>query len=1130
MLHPLTRFFINVFYVASLLVLALSALLFLARAFLHEDGNHLLSNLINDNISGVQLMYDNVTINFSLQDIHFSVDGLDLTIGAHSLRSAQANFWLGDDKIKISLPNAEIYIADTISQDPKVTKITTKIALPLELSAINAQINIAAATLTLANSDLFLNADAENWLLNINQQQEQQNIHLRATGDYSQHIRVYSELHNITLSPLQFSSSPLNWSEVSATLIADIQEGIQYRAAATFNNLHSDVWQVTTTMSHWQSHGDWHSNDSMRISVVASAVSLNTPQTTIAHTHLAAIWQQQQERWHVEVAQLTLANHNNTATMVINSRGKFSTHCNGTLCLDDAGGDFFVNTHTSLPNTPLLTARSHVYWQQMQNKGWQLAMPDLRLTTADGGANMTVMIQSTPTVTLIAVDGRATAPIAITAIAQYVPTGALREWLGESLLGGTVQQAMFSLHSNSDFTPTQTTLQVTAIFDDGILAIADDWQTATELAGTFVYNDDSIIISGNGSFDHLPVASVHAHIPEIHNEPNTLFLDIVSNTAALTNYLHATKRIPPIREIITETMSTLQINGGRGILSLTLSIPLEQPENSTVRAHLALHHAAITVRQFPLYDNVNGDVYFDHDNIRGNMSGKINHKNAINAPPISVSFNNNTLTVSGTAETALLLSLANLTLAPLTGDATFTIIRTTKATMFSASLEDTEINLPYPLHKKSGEAAQIALHSTAANTAAGYQSADITLNLQINDNGMDLAINETSAPPVSGINLHGKIANVNLADWLNANNDNLVSDTPYHFSTMRLTLYNSHLLGVHNNEIRAHGMRVSEGKFSLTLNSDSINGNLLADADSLVGRFSHLHLSHNNISPAIEDPHNDDFTSLRIDLTAATLIVASLTLGAMRVAGAPQTDNSWLFSTIEISNPDITLIAGGSYEDKHTFLTLHLQVNEIPTLLTILHIPPIIENGRSSVLGNIAWHGSPLNFNLSEMKGKLLITAEEVQYADVDISTEVVNFLALFSPSSLFSRDFSELGKSGILFQSIQGDIILDSGKAQLTPFNLESHDAKMNLQGEIDYINQQYDLYGEVFPGKTLLKAGSTIGLGTGLILLNPASFVAGSILGKVFEEPIAAIGRYDYTISGSWEDPIYERNKKEE
>lgn len=786
-------------------------------------------------------------------------------------------------------------------------------------------------------------------------------------------------------------------------------------------------------------------------------------------------------------------------------------------CRDSLQGDFHLRAQGALPYRPAVpvTIAAGGDWQR-SGGGWRLSTRYLRASSNDASARATLTMHSSAPHLALAISG-SIGSMAITAVEKHFPHGEVQQWMAESLLGGAVEHARFSFRSGSDSAATDT-LQLTIAFSGGTLAIADGWPLAEQLGGTLKLSDNTIRILGAGVYDELTVPFVTAHIPDIFSDaPATLALAFDS-AAPLLAAAAAARRSPAAQAAMQQVDSSLALAGGEALLSLAVSVPLAQPAESRVQGLLEVGQGELAATvNLPPYRSVQGSVYFNNDSLQGSLQGTLPAADG-SATPMRAVFDKEALTLRGVADIALLMSVADIQSAPLAGSTSFTVSRTAAATVFTAPLDGTVIDLPYPVGKGARASAALSLRADGSGIRGSYRSRAATIRLQQRGGGSDIAINAASrTPPQEGINLHGAASNVNLDLWLGEGGGGAPR-----LATVMLTLSQADLMGVTNEHFIVRGERTRSGQLSLDLDTSNAVGRIVSGEKALRADFSRLEIPLKNTS--LGGSSGSKIASLTVALSAATLVVGGLTLGAVTLAGAPA-NGHWQLDDMRVYNLSATIRFSGAYRNSQTSLTVQLDAHHLPALMHTLDIPPVFGNGRLSLSGSIGWDGAPTNFRASAMTGDLHLAAENVRYSDIAFGTNVVNVLSAFAPQSLFSLGFTELADGGgVTFDEVRGNIVLKNGAAHLQPLSLSSDDLRMSIDGSTSYLYRRHNLHGRVRPGRKLLGAGSTVGLATGLTALNPATFVAGTLLGKLLEEPLSEIGAYDYTITGSWKDPVYE------
>ena len=151
----------------------------------------------------------------------------------------------------------------------------------------------------------------------------------------------------------------------------------------------------------------------------------------------------------------------------------------------------------------------------------------------------------------------------------------------------------------------------------------------------------------------------------------------------------------------------------------------------------------------------------------------------------------------------------------------------------------------------------------------------------------------------------------------------------------------------------------------------------------------------------------------------------------------------------------------------------------------------------------------------------------------LDIEPKAGRLFGLLSLQTLprrLSLDFSDLFSKGLSFDEISGDFTIEDGNAYTNNLAMEGPSAEIVVTGRTGLSRKDYDQLVTVTPqvSDSLPIASALfgpIGLGIGAVL-----FLAGEMFDSIPRQ-IDKLLRYQYTITGSWDNPVIERiNKKQE
>ena len=766
---------------------------------------------------------------------------------------------------------------------------------------------------------------------------------------------------------------------------------------------------------------------------------------------------------------------------------------------------------------------------------WSLSASEVLFGNGDGAISASGVVGGGESLASVVVSGRAA--VAAAALHHYLPPSQAQTWLNESLVGGGIGAAVFAVSGSADDLREGRGWGATAVFADGEIHIGAGWPRARALAGALFMQDDRLTIIGEGIFADLAVTDVTAVIDNLlAQEPASLRLDMRATPAPFAEY----KRVAYSVTVLRDELSAAQTANlsGDAALALFLTVPLATPENVLYRASLAVRDGAFVLgAALPTLRALNGAVVANNKSVNGNFRARLYGERA------SFKFDGKgkaTLASRIAASRALALaggddSVFNIARENIGGDALFTLRINGARTDIRADLENVNSNLPAPLRKPKDEMASLRLVLHAGSVSLSVTTGDaVVLFVKSKQGGAAAGINHPPPDiPTTGARIAGVGEEWNLDEWLQFSGVGGDGETG---AAVSLSLKDSTLMGIQHEFLDVSMSPPANGARVAVLRSPFIKGTLQIQPGTVRGDLDELIFpdfeckgdscnenKNANTEPATaENDGADLLVSMSLSLKARRLAVGGITLGGMTLSGEPQGDG-WRIKRMVIQDGENILRFAGFGARDGTTLTADLSAPDLPRLLAQFKLPGLIESGSLTMRGRLSWSDAPSSPSLAGLRGDLHLTADDVRY--LRLQEGVTGLLALFSPASLFSLGFTELGRPGVSFD-IGGDIALADGFAESESLTMSNDDIHITLGGRTDMVRRRHNIKGRVLPGNRLMKTGSAVSLGASLAVgaaINPPVFLASVLLGKILEKPLAEIGAYDYEITGDWNTPNY-------
>ena len=184
-----------------------------------------------------------------------------------------------------------------------------------------------------------------------------------------------------------------------------------------------------------------------------------------------------------------------------------------------------------------------------------------------------------------------------------------------------------------------------------------------------------------------------------------------------------------------------------------------------------------------------------------------------------------------------------------------------------------------------------------------------------------------------------------------------------------------------------------------------------------------------------------------------------------------------------------------------------------------------IDGGETQLDIEAAWHGTPADFTLDRLDGKLNLRVGKGRFLDIEPgSGRLFGLLSLQTLPRRLSFDFADLFEKGFVFDHIEGWFELQQGNAYTNSLYMEGPSAKVEISGRTGLAQQDYDQHAVVTPSlsKSIPLASAFFGpagIGVG------AAIYLGQKVFKSIPEQVDKFLQKRYSITGGWTNPKVER-----
>lgn len=292
----------------------------------------------------------------------------------------------------------------------------------------------------------------------------------------------------------------------------------------------------------------------------------------------------------------------------------------------------------------------------------------------------------------------------------------------------------------------------------------------------------------------------------------------------------------------------------------------------------------------------------------------------------------------------------------------------------------------------------------------------------------------------------------------------------------------------------------------------------------LVARLQRLHLR--DVGGVDADARDSDFdpTSLpplRVevqDFSYGDTALGKLELSADPVADGLRVDRA------HMETPYFSATAHGQWRTEArgevSDFAIDAHTSDLGRALEASGYAGTIEGGTAGFQIEAQWPGSPADFALKDLDGKLSVLIKDGQLLELDPRAgRIFGLLSLQALPRRLSLDFSDLVQRGFGFDRIQGSFTIAGGDAYTNDLYMEGPAARVDVAGRIGLAAEDYDQSALVTPRLSAsipvvggLAGGPAVGLGL---------WVAERMFGRKIDE----LSRVRYNITGPWRDPVVTR-----
>jgi len=739
------------------------------------------------------------------------------------------------------------------------------------------------------------------------------------------------------------------------------------------------------------------------------------------------------------------------------------------------------------------------------------------------------------------------------AVWRYLPkvvNDDTRDWLRRGIVSGTAHDARLRLKgdlSRFPFTDGSGIFLITARVNNAVLDFAPGWPNIDQIEGGLRFEGPRMTITASqGRISGTTLKGVVADLPDLSNgdEQMTITGQAVGATADFLQFIADS----PVRARI-DGFTDDMVATGKGALDLRLEMPLRHVVDTAVTGKYRFEGNTLRIApHLPLISAAAGQVEFTAESLTIPRAAGT----ALDGP-VSLSARTDKdgtvrFTANGEARASAIRREYDLAvLDHLSGQSPWQLEATMQkgqsSVMVSSALSGLSSSLPAPFNKSAADALPLAV--TVSFPAGAPIRVDgslgkvaaISLTVpkgQAGASALSGGIGVGVAPRAAGagILLAWQQADIDLDGWwrvlghgTGGATDSLpLAGVAVEADTLRLRGQQFHAL-----KLRA---RQKGAAWDAEIHSREAEGSVSWDPSgsgrvtARLGRLMLARAKKDDTATAEAAASSDTVSSLpALDVVAERFGIRGLDLGRLQLQ-AFNRDGDWHLNDLSITNDSSTLKGSGIWSLRppaNTTLDFELTASDVGKLLKRLDYPDAVRGGTATLSGHLGWHGGPADLDIPSLNGAMTLLAESGQFQKLDPGVgRLLGVLSLQSLPRRITLDFRDVFSEGFAFDRISGSIDVKAGVLHTDPLEIRGPAARIFMRGQASVPDETQDLQVTVQP---TLSESIAVGAALGGAVVNPVAGVVTYIVQKALEDPVEKLFAFEYSVTGTWDDPVVEK-----
>ncbi|MBI4357431.1 MAG: TIGR02099 family protein [Gammaproteobacteria bacterium] len=733
--------------------------------------------------------------------------------------------------------------------------------------------------------------------------------------------------------------------------------------------------------------------------------------------------------------------------------------------------------------------------------------------------------------------------------ARYLPVHimdkALVAWLEASIAKASISSGRLVFRgplSRFPFTNHTGVFEVLGQIKDLTLNYDPAWPNIQNGKGELAFTGQGMqVLLTEGNIANTSVQKVSAVIPNFLLDNPLLSIDsqIIGDSSDGIRFLR--------KYVLPEKLDSINLKGPFE-LALGLDIPLgEETTPTQVRGKATLGENQLTLEASPAsLDHLKGILHFTADTIASeSLSGELFQEPVrLTLSMLPIKKNMLEAMLAGTLdskkfsahlpENTLLKQLFQKMDGKTEYRATFQFkdnLTDTKAISTRLSLHSDlkglALHLPSPLTKTEAEQGLLSIEGNLKENKAST----LHLKVKINEQSPAFSLNASLTPTknILKTSIQGRFPSIDLWEWVallpEKQKLTLTSPKVHHTIEVRDLLFEKVKLGSRHFPSVHVGITPSSSAWTFSLKSPELLGFIELPVHSspkpIQFNFERLHVPTPIMGATKRSPSTMKLKPSgipKLEGHIAQLVLDGKEIGAIALTTNPTTQGILFQATLDRKDISSTALDGfwTQHEGRsHTQLKGKLHSNNLAQDLKLWNLETGIEESIADIGFNWEWKGNPGDFDIEKIKGEMTVALKNGRLTDISLGpSRILGLLSIQALKRRLTLDFKDLYQKGLAFDTFNGTFKLKEGNAYTCDTVLVGPSTHITLQGRTGFAARDYHQVAYValdLTGSLPFIVGA----------FNPIAGAATWVGNKLLEEQVNKLTRFQYTMTGPWDNP---------